>query len=168
MVKYTCSPVLEGKVYTAVELVMVAVAVASAVVGGHDALTGCVFGGLCFAVLAGVGVYYWKFRRRPLRREIVVGTWYNRLYLRSRWLFLLASAGVGLFAYVVGLFVVTLVFDGTDGLYAAFISKLKSWASLLVILLIGVCRNFADFYRYYRSPEYRRQQAEDGGARNAR
>lgn len=77
MVKYTCSPVLEGKVYTAVGLVMVAVAVASAVVGGHDALTGCVFGGLCFAVLAGVGVYYWKFRRRPLRREIVVGTWYN-------------------------------------------------------------------------------------------
>ena len=38
MVKYTCSPVLEGKVYTAVGLVMVAVAVASAVVGGHDAL----------------------------------------------------------------------------------------------------------------------------------
>ena len=101
-------------------------------------------------------------------REIVVGTWYNRLYLRSRWLFLLASAGVGLFAYVVGLFVVTLVFDGTDGLYAAFISKLKSWASLLVILLIGVCRDFANFYRYYRSPECRRQQAEDGGARNAR
>lgn len=119
-------------------------------------------------MLAGVGVYYWKFCRRPLRREIVVGTWYNRLYLRSRWLFLLASAGVGLFAYVVGLFVVTLVFDGTDGLYAAFISKLKSWASLLVILLTGVCRDFADFYRYYCSPECRRQQAEDGGARNAR
>ena len=167
IVKYTCSPVLEGKVYTAVGLVMVAVAVVSAVVDGHDALSGCVFGGLFFAVLAGFGVYYWKFRRRPLHRQITLGTWYNRLYLRSRWGFVLASAGVDFVAYAVGMFVVTLVFDGIDGLYAAFIGKLKSWALLLVVLLIGVCRDFANFYRYYRSPEYRRQLTENGWAKDA-
>ncbi len=164
IVKYTCSPVLEGKIFTVVGLVMVVVAVASALTGGEDGLRGCVLGGFFFAVLAGFGVYYWKFRRRPLRRDVVLGTWYARLYLRSRLLFVLASAGIGVLSYAVGMFVVTLVFDGTDALYPAFIDKLKSWVLLLVVILIGVCRDFANFYRYYRSPEYRRLLADDYGA----
>lgn len=166
MVKYSCQPQVYGRLNMAVGVLFVAFSVATLFAKSEYKLVATVILGLCSAGLFGYSAYCFRFRRRPFRRQIVLGSWYNRLYLRNKWLFLLTGICVNLLSYLVGVIVITLAFDGTGALADTLADKIREWCFLLVILLLGTFRDFFGFYQYYRSPEYKRATAINTGAAN--
>lgn len=166
VVKYSCQPQVYGRLNIAVGVLFVAFSAATLFAKNPDKLVATVILGLCSAGLFGYSAYCFRFRRRPFRRQIVLGSWYNRLYLRNKWLFLLAGICVNLLSYLVGVIVITLLFDGTDAMLDMLMEKIRGWIVLLVIFLLHTFREFFGFYQYYRSPEYRRATAINTGAAN--
>ena len=164
MVEYSCPPQVHGRLCMALGVLFIVFAVATLFAKSSDKLVATVILGLCAAGLFGHGAYCFRFRRRPFRREITLGSWFNSLYLRNKWLFLLTALGINLLSYAVGLFVVTLVFDGTDALHDTLTDKMRKWCFLLMILLLHTFHEFFNYYQYYRSPEYRRETAANTGA----
>ena len=156
IVKYTCSPKLDclGLICLGTSLFAI-LAVVDLVHGFKDPVF-IWFMAIFYVPAICAGAYMWKFRRKPFHREITLGTWYNRLYLRSKGLFLLVTLGIDFVSYVVGVFVVATVFNGLDEATAELVGHLKKWVFLLALLVVDTCRSFAGFYQYYRSPEYRR------------
>lgn len=166
MVKYSCQPQVYGRLNMAAGVLFVAFSVATLFAKNPDKLVATVILCLCAAGLFGYSAYCFRFRRRPFRRQIVLGSWYNRLYLRNKWLFLLAGICVNLLSYLVGMVIITLLFDGTDAMLDMLMEKIRGWIVLLVIFLLHTFREFFGFYQYYRSPEYRRATAINTGAAN--
>lgn len=166
VVKYSCQPQVYGRLNIAAGVLFVAFSVATLFAKNPDKLVATVILGLCSAGLFGYSAYCFRFRRRPFRRQIVLGSWYNRLYLRNKWLFLLAGICVNLLSYLVGMVIITLLFDGTDAMLDMLMEKIRGWIVLLVIFLLHTFREFFGFYQYYRSPEYRRATAINTGAAN--
>ena len=139
VVKYTCSPVLEGWLVIGIGIVFALIFII-AVLGG----------GFAF------GIYYVKFRRKPLKREVTLGGWYHRLWLRSKWRFIMAGLAISLVSATIGWVVCELVFEGYSAFAKDFADWLRGWFILLIVLIFGVMRQYITFYQYYRSPEYRR------------
>ena len=91
LVEFECSPVPEGKMFVAVGLFIAVLTAMGAIVNSGMPLFLPVTLGLVSAGCIGFGVYYWAFRYGPVKRQVVIGNWCNRLYLRSRWLFAFAE-----------------------------------------------------------------------------
>lgn len=156
-VEYTCSPVLDGWLIIGVSLFFTAIFVADGLVRGFKEpyimwpLTAIVAMGSLW------GVYYVKFRRKPFRREVVLSGWYHRLWLRSKWMFIVVGCAINFVASVIGWTFCTLGFDGFDALSGEFEHKLRGWWILLFALSLNTIRQHIAYYQYYRSPEYRRR-----------
>ena len=147
VVKYTCNPALEGW-FIIILSVIFAVLFGLIAILQPDPDPVFLWLLLPLTFVFGLwGVYYVKFRRKPFRREVVLSGWYHRLWLRSKWMFIVVGCAINFVASVIGWTVCTLGFDGFDAL---------SWI-LLFALSLNTIRQHIAYYQYYRSPEYRRR-----------
>ena len=85
--------------------------------------------------ILGYGAYFTWLRGKPLKREIVLGSWSNRLYLRSRWLFITAGIITCLAGFAVTIMIVSLISNGYEGMISVMIKNMNDWFSLLILLI---------------------------------
>lgn len=157
VVEYTCSPVPEGWVVIIVS-VLFAVLFGLTVIfkPGPDPVLLWLPWPFIF-VFCLWGVYYVKFRRKPMKREVTLGGWYHRLWLRSKWRFIATGLAISLASATLGWAVCELVFEGYGAFANDFAHWLRGWFILLIALVYSVMRQYIAFYQYYRSPEYRQR-----------
>lgn len=157
VIKYTCSPALEGWLIIILSM-MFAVLFGLIAILQPDPDPVFLWLLLPLTFVFGLwGVYYVKFRRKPFRREVTLGGWYHRLWLRSKWMFIVVGCAINFVASVIGWTVCTLGFDGFDALSGEFEHKLRGWWILMFCLSFNTIRQHIAYYQYYRSPEYRRR-----------
>ena len=156
-VEYTCSPALDGWLIIGISLFFTAIFVADGLVEGFKEpyimwpLTAIVAMGSLW------GVYYVKFRRKPFNREVTLGGWYHRLWLRSKWMFIVVGLIVNFVVSIVGWSVCVISFEGYDVFVSEYYDKLRGWWILMFCLSFNTIRQHIAYYQYYRSPEYRRR-----------
>lgn len=160
LVEFECSPVPEGKMFVAVGLFIAVLTVMGAIVNSGMPLFLPVTLGLVSVGCIGFGVYYWAFRYGPVKRQVVIGNWCHRLYLRNRWLFVAVNMAYSIVIYVIVSFVCTLIFYGFSDLQSAFAEQFKSCFILLFFLLMKSLHEYMAYREYYRSAKYRETLVE--------
>lgn len=163
VVEYHCSPTAEGWCTICFGVLFMLLLVGVFIVKGPGEPWAMWLSSACAATPLALGVYLLKLRRKPLKREVTLGGWYNRLWLRNKWLFVAAGLAVYCVGATVGWLIVVLVFDGYDALYDKLEDKLHGWWLLVLTLSYCVMRDYLGFHQYYRSTEYRRSLAGDDG-----
>lgn len=156
VVEYTCSPVLEGWLVIGIGTVFALIFIVAGIAKG---LSNPVFIWMPALLLGSgfaFGIYYVKFRRKPLKREVTLDGWYHRLWLRSKWRFITTGLAISLVSATIGWTIGELVFEGYDAFTKDFADWLRGWFIWLIVCTFGVMRQYITFYQYYRSPEYRR------------
>lgn len=154
IVEFECSPAAEGKLTVVCGLLLALLCIVSSSTNGFFTASGIIIISVITAVISAWGIYLWKFRRRPLKREVTLGTWSNRLYLRNRLLYFAATMACNAVIFLFVVFVCTLVFDGFGALADEFTGRLSKWFGLLIILLIITSKNYLGYYQYYHSRTY--------------
>lgn len=157
VVEYTCSPVLEGWFIIIISVVF-AVLFGLIVIFKPDPDPVFLWLLLPLTFVFGLwGVYYVKFRRKPLKREVTLGSLSHRLWLRSKLLFLVVGLVLSFVTSIVGWSVCVLAFEGYDAFVSEYYDKLRGWWILMFCLSFSTVRQYIAFYQYYRSPEYRQR-----------
>ena len=153
LVEFECSPVPEGKMFVAVGLFIAVLTAMGAIVNSGMPLFLPVTLGLVSVGCIGFGVYYWAFRYGPVKRQVVIGNWCHRLYLRNKPLFVLFTGGV----YALVVVGVTLVFDliewAVEGFDAAVWADRFRLRNLMIVALAfvgGALKYYLDYYYYSR------------------
>ena len=160
-VAFTCSTVLEGKLYFAAGLLSAAFTAVSVLLGMPAGAAGVLLLAVVSLCLIGTGVYFWKFCYESHRYKVTLGGRDNRLFLGNKLLYVLFSTAVWLVSVSVVLTAVTflgvLLVGGTGGFWRAFADDMKTVFALPVPLstLFYVVTDYFKFHQYYRSPEYR-------------
>lgn len=166
VVEYHCSPMAEGWCAICFGIVFILIWGVFCMVNGPGEPWAMWLSFAFIATPLAFGVYLLKLRRKPLKREVTLGGWYNRLWLRNKWLFVAAGLAVYCVGATVGWFIVVLVFDGYDALFDKLEHKLHGWWLLLLMFSCCVMRDYLGFHQYYRSAEYRRSlDSGDGDGR---
>lgn len=156
VVEYTCSPVLEGWLVIGIGTVFALIFIVAGIIKGPSDPVFIWMPALFLGGGFAFGIYYVKFRRKPLKREVTLGGWYHRLWLRSKWRFITTGLAISLVSATIGWAVCELIFEGYSAFAKDFADWLRGWFIWLIVCTFGVMRQYIAFYQYYRSPEYRR------------
>lgn len=159
--KYSCSARLYGKIHIGIGLLVVLFILACIAIEGMPEPIVLIIMSLIAIGILGYGAYFTWLRGKPLKREIVLGSWSNRLYLRSRWLFITAGIITCLAGFAVTIMIVSLISNGYEGMISVMIKNMNDWFSLLILLIYKVFHSYMSYYLYYRSPEYRASLNKD-------
>lgn len=158
MVEYKCSPALEGKVCTAFGAVVMLAILADFIIDGMGHWAVVVLSlSLSIGVLA-YGLYFWKFRLKPITRSVTLGGRADRIYRKGKWMFVLYCVLAGAVSYPLIVAVMTFVFEG-EWSWTGYWTELTD-DNLGILMFIGVfpVKNFLEYYQYYRIPEGQRQE----------
>lgn len=153
--KYSCNARLYGKIHIGIGLLAVLFIIACIVIEGMPEPMNLIITSLIAIGFLGYGAYFTWLCGKPQKREIVLGSWSNRLYLRNRWLFITAGIITSMAGFVVTIMIVSLISDGYEGMISAMPKKMNDWFALLILLIYKVFHSYMSYYLYYRSPEYR-------------
>ena len=82
--KYSCSARLYGKIHIGIGLLVVLFTLACIAIEGMPEPIVLIIMSLIAIGILGYGAYFTWLRGKPLKRDITLGSWSNRLYLRSR------------------------------------------------------------------------------------
>ncbi|MBO5001366.1 MAG: hypothetical protein J6C66_01560 [Prevotella sp.] len=152
VVEYSCNPKYEGVLYIAFAVVFLLFGLIRMMCRGGSVSSLVIFGLAALAMLI-IGVYMLKFRKRPLRRVVVVDTWMHRLYKKSKWKFAVTTTVVYLLLTLL-LSVVLLLIDGEKSVtWQNIVDKVWKHGVILLALLYCCVSEVAGFYFYERSPE---------------
>lgn len=154
IVEFECSPVTEGKLTVVCGLLFALLLIVGSSTKRIFAASEIMILSVITVVITAWGIYLWQFRRRPLKREVTLGTWSNRLYLRSRLLYFAAAMACNAVIFSAAVFVCTLVFHGFGALADEFTDRLNRWLGLLIVLILITSKNYLGFYQYYHSRKY--------------
>ena len=157
VVKYTCSPALEGWLIIILSMMFAVLFGMIAIFQPNPDPVFLWLPWLFIFVFGSWGVYYVKFRRKPFNREVTLGGWSHRLWLRSKWMFIVVGLIVNFVVSIVGWSVCVISFEGYDVFVSEYYDKLRGWWILLFALSLNTIRQHIAYYQYYRSPEYRRR-----------
>ena len=112
--KYSCSARLYGKIHIGIGLLVVLFIIACMAIEGMPEPIVLIIMSLIAIGILGYGAYFTWLRGKPLKRDITLGSWSNRLYLRSRWLFITAGIITCLAGFAVTIMIVSLISNGYD------------------------------------------------------
>lgn len=152
VVEYSCNPKHEGVLYIAFAVVFLLFGLIGKMCRGGSMSSFVIFGLAALTMLL-IGVYMLKFRKRPLRRVVVVDTWHHRLYKKNKWQFAVATSVVFVLLALL-LSVVLLLIDGEISVtWQNIIDKMWRRGVILLALLYWCVSEVAGYYFYERSPE---------------
>lgn len=154
IVEFECSPAAEGKLTVVCGLLFALLCIVGISTKELFAASEIIIISVITAVISAWGIYLWKFRRRPLKREVTLGTWSNRLYLRNRLLYFAVAIVCNAVIFLSAVFVCTLVFHGFGALADEFTDRLNKWFGLLIVSLLITLKNYLGYYQYYHSRKY--------------
>lgn len=152
VVEYIYNPSLEGKADIVVGVFGLAV---TAVMHAADLFTDWLFMAISTVLYAGVialGVYQWRLRRKPMKRQITLGGIKHRLYLRSRPLFILYGLAVKIVDCLIFITLLAMLDNYTD-LNSAFLEELYGWMFILPLAVYAVIIEYLTYLQFYRTPE---------------
>lgn len=152
VVEYRYNPALEGKADIAAGVLGLAV---TAVMYAADLFTDWLFMAISTVLYAGVtawGVYLWRLRRRPMKRQITLGGIKQKLYLRNQLLFILYSLAVKIVDWLIIISILALL-ESDAGWASAFLEELYAWTFVLPLALYAVIIEYLTYLQFYRTPE---------------
>lgn len=152
VVEYRYNPALEGKADIAVGIIGLAV---TAALYSAGVFAGWQFLAISIVLYAGViawGVYLWRLRRKPMKRQITLGGIKQKLYLRNRPLFILYSLAVKIVDWLIVISVLAML-KSDAGWDSAFLEELYAWTFVLPLALYAVIIEYLTYLQYYRTPE---------------
>lgn len=153
--KYSCNARLYGKIHIGIGLLAMLFIIACIVIEGMPEPMNLIITSLIAMGFLDYGAYFTWLCGKPQKREIVLGSWSNRLYLCNRWLFITAGIITSMAGFVVTIMIVSLISDGYEGMISAMPKKINDWFALLILLIYKVFHSYMSYYLYYCSPEYR-------------
>ena len=154
--EYTCSPEVTGRANVAFGAAYGAVvAVLLPVCGLPDVWSTAflVASPLCLVLW---GLYCWKLRRRPVKRQVTLGGPAHRLYVRSRWMFVVYGLTCACVEYAVVMALVSLLESGAD-MGEVFLERLRGLFVLLLVMFYRVFFEYLSYYQYFHMPESSRR-----------
>lgn len=86
--KYECNPKIEGRLYVFFAVLTIIIFGGGMFLEDDFSLIPFLVFVIVTVALAAFGVYLLYFRKKPLKREVVLGTYFSDLYLRSKPLFI--------------------------------------------------------------------------------
>lgn len=152
VVEYRYNPALEGKIIVVAGALGIAI---TAVLKAADMFTSWIFLVISTVVYAGIiawGLYLWRLRRKPMKREITLGGIRHRLYLRSRPLFIIYCLAVKIVDWLIVISVLAMLESGA-GWASAFLEELYAWTFVLPLALYAVIIEYLTYLQFYRTPE---------------
>lgn len=162
IMEYDCDPVIEGKVYLCFAVLLAVVFAVRCVMEGFPHVAVSVVMSLAVTGLSAWGVWLLRFRRKPLRRTVVLGTMAHDLYLRSKLLFVTYQLAVLAVLLCLIAFAVTMFDHGLNVTVEKFMYNVKSADFLLLYMAYHVMQSYLSFYAYYISPDNVREIAPGG------
>lgn len=105
-----------------------------------------------YAGVTAWGVYLWRLRRKPMKREITLGGIKHRLYLRSRPLFIIYCLAVKIVDWFIVISVLAML-ESDTGWASAFLEELYAWTFILPLALYAVIIEYLTYLQFYRMPE---------------
>lgn len=157
LVKVDCEPKLEGKVCVLFSVIMAVFFAAKFIVNGTPRLLPAIFYVGVTLFLAGVGVWFWRFKRKPRKILVVIGGRDNVLYVRSKLLYVLFEIAVFAVSYAVIVFVIEFFSNGFRFTSGSFSDSFGHYGFILLLFLYHTVQNYMGFYMYYKSPEKARR-----------
>ena len=152
IVRYTYPPKSEGRLWTAFGVLCLLVTVILGVIDGFSDIKGLAILAAISVAALGYGLYCWKLRRKPFSREITLGTPMHRLWLRSRWLYVVVGLAVNLGAFVVVLVAALLLFGDGNTAVGIMVDTVNEYDFVFYLAVGEVLRGYTGYRRYYRSP----------------
>lgn len=152
VVEYRYYPALEGKADIAAGVLGLVV---TAVMYAADLFTDWLFMAISTVLYAGVtawGVYLWRLRRKPMKRQITLGGIKHRLYLRSRPLFILYSLAAKIVDWLIIISILALL-ESDSGWQSIFLKEFYEWMFVLPMAVYSMIFEYLTYLQYYRTPE---------------
>lgn len=152
VVEYRYNPALEGKADIAAGVLGLAVTAVMYAAGMFNSWIFLVISSVLYAGVMAWGVYLWRLRRKPMKREITLGGIKHRLYLRSRPLFIIYCLAVKIVDWLIVISVLAML-ESDAGWASAFLEELYAWTFILPLALYAVIIEYLTYLQFYRTPE---------------
>lgn len=152
VVEYRYYPALEGKADIAAGVLGLVV---TAVMYAADLFTDWLFMAISTVLYAGVtawGVYLWRLRRKPMKRQITLGGIKHRLYLRCRPLFILYSLAAKIVDWLIIISILALL-ESDSGWQSIFLKEFYEWMFVLPMAVYSMIFEYLTYLQFYRTPE---------------
>ena len=156
IVRYTYPPKPEGRLWTAFGVLCLLVTVILGVIDGFSDIKGLAILAAISVAQCGYGLYCWKLRRRPVKRQVTLGGPAHRLYVRSRWMFVVYGLACACVEYAVVMALVSLLESGAD-MGEVFLERLRGLFVLLLVMFYRVFFEYLSYYQYFHMPESSRR-----------
>ena len=105
-----------------------------------------------YAGVTAWGVYLWRLRRRPMKRQITLGGIKQKLYLRNQLLFILYSLAVKIVDWLIVISVLAML-KSDSGWQSIFLKEFYEWTFILPLALYAVIIEYLTYLQFYRTPE---------------
>lgn len=116
-----------------------------------------VLGFVALVALYGAYLRWWK--KTPQERTVVLGSWGNRLYVRSKTLFVVYEVAIMVVLYILFTAVLVLVSNDFTLNMNDWLQETGNWLFVLLFALEHVKDRYVDYYEYYRLPDSERSMA---------
>lgn len=111
-----------------------------------------VISSVLYAGVTAWGVYLWRLRRKPMKREITLGGIKHRLYLRSRPLFIIYCLAVKIVDWLIIISILALL-ESDSGWQSIFLKEFYEWMFVLPMAVYSMIFEYLTYLQYYRTPE---------------
>lgn len=160
--EFDCSPKIEGPAYVVFGVLTAVMFLGTMTVKGTPQIIAAAIIIAVVAALIIYGIYLWRFRKKPLRRSVVLGNRFHDFYLRSKWLFLLVESVLGVVLTAGATLLVSL-----PDIIRGETSGPADWFGRHGIIIFAyavyhITQEYLSYYAYYKSEQYAATKAASG------
>ena len=152
VVEFRYNPALEGKADIAAGVLGLAVTAVMYAAGMFNSWIFLVISIVLYAGVTAWGVYLWRLRRKPMKRQITLGGIKHRLYLRCRPLFILYSLAAKIVDWLIIISILALL-ESDSGWQSIFLKEFYEWMLVLPMAVYSMIFEYLTYLQYYRTPE---------------
>lgn len=152
VVEFRYNPALEGKADIAAGMLGLAVTAIMYATGMFNSWIFLVISIVLYAGVTAWGVYLWRLRRKPMKRQITLGGIKQKLYLRNQLLFILYSLAAKIVDWLIIISILALL-ESDSGWQSIFLEELYAWTFILPLAVYAVIIEYLTYLQYYRTPE---------------
>ena len=152
MVEFRYNPALEGKADIAAGMLGLAVTAIMYATGMFNSWIFLVISIVLYAGVTAWGVYLWRLRRKPMKRQITLGGTKQKLYLRCRPLFILYSLAAKIVDWLIIISILALL-ESDSGWQSIFLKEFYEWMFVLPMAVYSMIFEYLTYLQYYRTPE---------------
>lgn len=152
VVEFRYNPALEGKADIAAGMLGLAVTAVMYATGMFNSWIFLVISIVLYAGVTAWGVYLWRLRRKPMKRQITLGGIKQKLYLRNQLLFILYSLAVKIVDWLIIISILALL-ESDSGWQSIFLKEFYEWMFVLPMAVYSMIFEYLTYLQYYRTPE---------------